>query len=593
MPFGFDPRPGPARHWTTIVILTLALHTSTPPNSAIAANDYPLTADSLPHEGVPQGRLIDGAYSSTNTLFPGTTRTYTLYVPAQYDGKSPAPLMVFQDGKGLADAWKVPTAFDNLIHKKELPPIIGVFISPGVVPSTTTNVLPRYNRSLEYDSPGNRYSRFLIEEFLPWIERAHNLVFTPNASGRAIAGASSGAIAAFVAAWERPDSFSRVFSSIGSYVGLRGGDALPILVRKTEPRPIRIFLQDGSNDQDIYGGNWWLANQEMLSALSFAGYEVQHAWGDGGHDSKQAAAIFPEAVRWLWRDFPKPIPASTTSLNPFLSQILIPGEPWSLVTQGHLLASPTANPRGEIFVADPAAARILKIGTDGKESVFAEDTGNSEALMFGAEGRLYSLAAGQQRIVRYDEAGHPELLAEGFHGTDIVTLPIGAFFTDPDNRKIWRLGGGAAIKETEIEIGHLSGIAISPDHSLLYAADASSRWVWSFLIQSDGSLTLAQPFFYLHVPDPAVDAGADGMAVDTDGRLYVTTRMGLQVCDQAGRVNAIIPTPDVEWLSGVCFGGPENNTLFVACGNKLFKRKTKAHGSIPWGPPTTPAQPRL
>lgn len=247
------------------------------PSPIPAANDYPLTADSLPHEGVPQGTMTDGRYTSSGTLFPGTVRDYSVYIPKQYDASKPACVMVFQDGKGRAGEWKVPTVFDNLIHRGEMPVTLGIFVSPGVVPAPNTNAQPRFNRSYEYDGLGDRYVRFLLEEFLPWVTQKHQLNLTTNAAGRAIAGASSGAIAAFTAAWERPDAFSRVFSTIGTFVGLRGGNSYPILVRKSEAKPIRVFLQDGSNDQNIYGGNWWIANQDMLSALEFAGYEVKYA----------------------------------------------------------------------------------------------------------------------------------------------------------------------------------------------------------------------------------------------------------------------------------------------------------------------------
>src|SRR5260370_11338713 len=127
-----------------------------------------------------------------------------------------------------------------------------------------------------------------------------------NGNDRGIGGSSSGAICAFTAAWERPDAFRRVFSSFGTYVGLRGGNSYPTLIRKTEPKPIRIFLQDGDHDLNIYGGDWWMANQEMERALVFAGYDVNHAWGAGGHDGKQAGQVFPDALRWLWRGFPAP-----------------------------------------------------------------------------------------------------------------------------------------------------------------------------------------------------------------------------------------------------------------------------------------------
>src|SRR5262249_30396641 len=191
----------------------------------------------------------------------------------------------------------------------------------------STNALDRFNRSYEYDGLGDNYARFLIEELLPHIAAEQKLNLTADPNDRAIAGASSGAICAFTTAWERPDAFRRVFSSIGTYVGLRGGNNYPTLIRKTEPKPIRIFLQDGSNDQNAYGGNWFLANQEMLSALQFAGYDVSHVWGDGGHNAKHAIAIFPDALRWLWRDYPTPITANPEhkSRQPVM-QLVIPGE---------------------------------------------------------------------------------------------------------------------------------------------------------------------------------------------------------------------------------------------------------------------------
>src|SRR4051812_38665587 len=185
----------------------------------LAADDYRPTADSLPRPGVPHGTVTK--HSFTSAIFPGTVRDYWLYVPAQYDGK-PACLMVFQDGAGMIkpdDGWRVPTVFDNLIQAGQMPVTIGVFVNPGGLPAATAEALPRYNRSFEYDGLGDRYARFLLDELLPEVGKTHKL--SPDPECRAIAGGSSGAIAAFTAAWERPDAFRRVFSAIGTYVGLR------------------------------------------------------------------------------------------------------------------------------------------------------------------------------------------------------------------------------------------------------------------------------------------------------------------------------------------------------------------------------------
>ena len=141
-------------------------------------------------------------------------RDYWVYVPAQYDPATPACVMVFQDGGGYAKAdgaWRVPVVFDNLIHTKEMPVTIGIFINPGVAPAPSDAALPRFNRSFEYDSVTDRYARFLLDELIPEVAKMYNL--RTDGNSRAIGGASSGAIAAFAAAWNRPDAFSSVFST--------------------------------------------------------------------------------------------------------------------------------------------------------------------------------------------------------------------------------------------------------------------------------------------------------------------------------------------------------------------------------------------
>src|SRR5687768_14014857 len=192
-----------------------------------------------------------------------------------------------------------------------MPVVIGVFIAPGRVKALDAKTgLDRFNRSFEYDGLGDNYARFLLEELLPEVETLKTadgraIKLSKEGNDRCIAGSSSGAIAAFTAAWERPDAFRRVFSAIGTYVGLRGGHVYPTLIRKVEPKPIRIFLQDGENDNNIYGGDWWMANQEMQRSLGFAGYEVKHQWGRGGHNAQDATKLFPDAVRWLWQGWPE------------------------------------------------------------------------------------------------------------------------------------------------------------------------------------------------------------------------------------------------------------------------------------------------
>ena len=217
-----------------------------------------------------------------------------------------------------------------------MPVTIGIFINPGrVLAPNKDNSLDRFNRSFEYDGLGDAYARFIIDEILPEVEKLKTANGKPirlskNANDRAIGGSSSGAVCAFTAAWECPGEFSRVFSAIGTYVGLRGAERYTTLIRKNEPKPLRIFLQDGANDLNIYAGDWWKANESMERALTFSGYEVQHVWGEGAHNGQHGTSIFPEAMRWLWKGWPQPVKKGT-SRNQVLNDILIPGEDWQLV----------------------------------------------------------------------------------------------------------------------------------------------------------------------------------------------------------------------------------------------------------------------
>lgn len=270
------------------------------------ADDYRPGPDSQV-QPVPRGEVRSFRFESSR-IFPGTTREYFVYVPKQYDGTKPACLMVFFDGAGFMrpdGPFRVPIVFDNLIARAEMPVTIAVGVNPGTIAPVLPGAKPRSTRSLEYDSLGDANARFLLEELLP--EATRDLNITADPAGRAICGNSSGGIAAFTVAWERPDAFSKVVSHIGSFTNIRGGHVYPALIRKTKPaKPLRVFLQEGTNDLDNLHGNWPLANRDMAAALKFAGYDHRVVLGDGGHSGRHGGAILPNTLRWLWRDWPKP-----------------------------------------------------------------------------------------------------------------------------------------------------------------------------------------------------------------------------------------------------------------------------------------------
>ncbi len=284
----------------TIALVALALFVGA--GSSFAADDYTLGPDSQPKDGVPKGE-VKGPFKWESKIFPGTVRDYWIYVPAQYDAAKSAALMVFQDGGGFIgekSSYRAPVVFDNLIQAKEMPVTIGLFINPGNVPAAEEGQKPRSNRSFEYDSLGDQYTRFLFDEIIPAVRKDYAI--TDDREGWAICGNSSGAICAWTVAWERPDKFSKVLSHIGSFTNIRGGHHYEAMIRKTEKKPIRALLQDGTGDLDNLHGNWPLANQQMAAALKFMGYDYKLVLGDGGHNGKHGGSIFPDSLRWLWRD---------------------------------------------------------------------------------------------------------------------------------------------------------------------------------------------------------------------------------------------------------------------------------------------------
>ncbi|HEY7283894.1 MAG TPA: SMP-30/gluconolactonase/LRE family protein, partial [Vicinamibacterales bacterium] len=515
-----------------------------------------------------------------------------VYVPKQLDRSKPAPVMVFQDGL----QYNAPVVFDNLIHKKAIPPMVGVFVMHGRVRAPSSDALDRMNRSVEYDAVTDDYARFLLDEMLPFLARTHNLTLTSDPNDRGIAGNSSGAIAAFAAAWQRPDGFRRVSSAIGTYVGLRGGNGFPVLIRKTEPKPLRVFLQDGQNDLNHYAGSWFVANQDMLSALEYAGYDVRHEWGDGEHNSRHATALFPDALRWLWRDWPAPIKANADGRSKQdVYQTLVPGEDWQLVTEGYRHTDgPAVNAAGEMFFSDPANNRIHKIGLDGKAALFADNTNGANGMMFGPDGRLYAGATRTKQIVAYDPSGRMQVIADNAVVNDLaINVKGDLYYSDTAEKKIWLLPKGGTPRVVDEGIESPNGVLFSPDQTLLYVSDYVGGLSWAFQIQPDGSLTHKQRYFYVHIPDGATRSSADGMAVDADGRVYIATALGVQVFDQIGKCHAIIPAPLRASLSNVEFGGANFDEMYITNGDKVYKRKTKVKGVLSWRPPIKPAPPRL
>jgi len=578
---------------TSLILLSSAL---------LAANDdWQIHPDSVENPDVPKGEILTFTFNDSK-VFPGTSRKIWVYVPAQYDGTQPACLYVCQDGI----KYEATTVFDNLIHQGDMPITIGVFAAHGrlLIEDPETQV-DRLNRSYEYDSVIDSYAQFLHKDLLPTVEGmktsdGRRIRLSPRATDRMIAGNSSGGIAAFTAAFLHPEWFSRVFTGVGTYVAMRGGEQLAGLIRKVEPLPLRVFLQGGSNDNNKDVGDWWMGNQSMQRSLEFSGYEVNHAWGEGGHNAKHATAVFPDAMRWLWKDWPA-LPQNHGHSGDWYNRSILSDEPWELVGEGYgFTEGPVATPNGEVYFNDLRHSKTYHIDLDDRVSEWMSDTQRANGMAYGPDGRRYTLAANVEEVWAFNEKGDKDVVATGIRGNDIaIALNGNMYITEPvsnaskrsDRSRVWLVRPNGEKQELDYGLKFANGIALSPDQTQLYVSDYDSRWIYSYMVQPNGTLAYKQRLIWLHKKDSEDSSRADGVRVDRFGNIWVATAMGIQVCDSAGRPRIILRTPNGR-VANFCFGGPNFDTLYATCGDKVYKRKVKSIGVQSWKERVQPAQPK-
>lgn len=550
--------------------------------------------DALVKEGVPQG-TVKQMEPGESKIFPGTIRDWSIYVPAQYNKDKPAALMIFQDGERMRDVkgrWRIPTVFDNLIARGEMPVTIGVFINPGHHKAKKRQGNKSSNRSYEYDSLGARYSQFLLEEILPEVGKHYNISEDPDM--RAIGGSSSGAICAFTVAWEEVNQFRKVYSNVGSFTHLRGGNIYPALVRKSEPKPIRIYMADTSGDIDNAFGSWPWANQRMASALKYMGYDTRFDWAEGyAHNSDYGSSKFPDAMKWLWRN-EEHNPALDTSGDLggdlTLLNLLVPGENWEVVADNLGFSdAPCADAEGNFYFCDMRAPAIYRVDAkDGTKTLIAEES--LSGMDFGPDGLIYGCEGKQNRVVSVDpKTGKVTLVASGVTPNDLSVSDDGyIFITETRAQQVTRINiktGEATPVDTGIT--RPNGIALSNDSGTLAVSDSGGKSTWTFRVNPEGELDSKMPTMPMRLPinlkgefnfneePPYVAASrGDGMAVDLRGRYYVTSALGVQVFDPTGRPCGVLPKPDeTQPLTSCTLGGPKHSTLYVTNGSTIYSRK--------------------
>jgi len=552
---------------------------------------FPLFAQTT-SQPISSGPVLKGVMTEytfiQSKIYPGTTRKYWVYVPQQYNPAKPACVYIGQDGPRP----QFIETFDRLIASHQMPVTIGIFVSPGLLAAPSAKEIPRQNRSFEYNSLGDDYARFLLEELLPTIVREQKLNLSNDPNDRGIGGGSSGASAAFTAAWERPDAFRRVFSVSGAFPFSRG-NCQSVWVRKYEAKPLRIFLYAGKNDMYNTSGDLWMDNERLANALAFAGYDFKYQFGEGKHMANYIE-VFPEAMTWLWRDWPAPVLSGSNP--PRVNDIVLPNEPWRMVGEGYQnVRAMTVSPQGEVFFADTPANKMYKVGADGKVSPFLSGAGQVCGLTTGSDGRIFGISETTGNLSAFGANGKLQTLASGIRGHSLVATRHGGFYvTVPGpfgaaESKIWYVNPTGEKKLADTGLKGATGTAISTDDWLLYVADGRSHWVYSYQVNPDGSLTNREHFHWLHVPDNADDSGVEGVAVSSNGILYAATRMGIQTADTQGHNQCILPLPSGR-VTALAFGEPNFDVLYAACGDKVYARKVQVKGVHAFQPPAQPTK---
>jgi len=502
-----------------------------------------------------RGEVLTFAINDSK-IYPGTEREILVYVPQQYESNKPACLLVCMDGI----LYEATTVMDNLIASGEMPVTIGVFVNPGVVYDEDREVV-RYNRCKEFDSTDDTFATFLQTEVLSRIEgmkteSGKTIALSHDANDRAITGASSGGIAAFTVAWNRPDLFSRVYTTVGTFVAMRGGHEYPAIVRKTEPKPLRIYMQDGWYDvwNPIFG-EWFEYNLLMESAFNFAGYEVFHQWNRGNHSIKYGTLAFPDAMRWLWKGYPARVQKGWSN-NGMLQEILLENEDWQEVVL-------PAAVDGELFAAQDNSA------------VFASHTNIYKISAAGQVEQVGTLKSGERLMGDGLTAKGSSLYKNGVKVADGLS-GLQAIQTLADGKYLALCKAKSKSNVLTINVG-CRALAVAPDYRFCVTGEQNTHHLISTVIDKNGRMLYSEPYYYLQDLSNGAQQMAGNMAFDTNGNLYVATAMGVQVADHNGRVRAILSLP-AGGVKSLAFSG---KYLYVVCGNRMFVRKMQAEGHVP------------
>ena len=546
--------------YTIVLMLAAIMAFAQQTHNVITVKD----PSTVPLSNEEKGEVLNGVIKNSS-IYPGTTRSFQVLVPKGYDGCTPACLVLGLDG----NLFGAITVIDNLVKTGEMPMTIGVFLNPGVCYDESGKVA-RYNRSNEFDRTDDKLARFIEKEVLPEVEKMKTadgraILISKDANDRAITGASSSGIAAFTVAWERSDMFSRVYSSVGTFVAMRGGNEYPAIVRKTEPKPIRIFLQDGVNDtwNHIFG-DWWEYNQLMSSALNYAGYEFDYKWDRGGHSIYYGTRIYPDVMRWLWRGYPAQVRVGE-SMNDMLKKLIKKDTQWKELCDVDDDARLFALGADKVLVAQDVECKVM------------DTTGVVISSHKVQKGRRVIGVGVDENIITADASGvyiSSRKVASVKNAHTAQQLHDGRLYISTTGGDMYMVDkGGKQHKMTTLSTSD-AAFAISPDNRLMVTSEKNSDWLISYVIKENGEIEYGQQFYWLHNVNNHSHSAYGNIAYDTLGNVYAATPIGIQVCDHNGRVRAILPLKGRS-VSSIAFSG---KYIYAISGGKLYVREVLLEG---------------
>lgn len=552
-------------------------------NPIFSQNSYFLTEDSQKQSDVKYGTHVTAQFSHSK-IFPGTIRNIDIYIPDGYEGNKPACVCVFQDGM----LYNADIVVSNLIRKNELPMMILIAASPGWIPGEYDEESPRANRTYEYDTPSPKYGEFLLKELLPFVETlqtpdGRKIMISKNREDRMITGCSSGAACAFNVAWTT-NAFARVYSSCGSFTGLRGSFTNATLIHKFEPKPIRFFFQSGTNDMWTSFGDWWSANQAMVRAMDFAGYDFDYKFTENAnHCDEDISQIFPDVMRFLWKNYPEnhPSPKQKTK-NGMINQILIDNEPFEFISKLHFRNCKLISDNGNLYITSDTATWSINENGEINNHLL-----NKRILSFGEKENFlaYDKKIGleirdkdNKIIKRIKTKIYPYTAIASREGHFYIA---GALSKTDQPSFLWHLSPEGKLSVIEERLKGAQSIGVSANNNWLYAFEHETRRGFSYLIdKKEGLLKYKQEFFYLHLPDEKDGTETTSCICDNTGRTYLATNMGIQICDYNGRSEAIITLPNNIRPVSLAWGGKNLAYLYILGEDGvIYRRKLNVTGA--------------